>query len=74
MGGFKMHFEWPEGGPAGALAPRPLTAETLDMAKMEAAMIYVGASFHRTPPQAYRIEGPGETVVYRFPERSRAKA
>ena len=70
MTGFKLYFEWPQGGPTGELSPQALDAETLDMAKMQAAMIYAGASFHRTPPQAYRIEGPGGMAVYRFPERA----
>jgi len=69
MSRFTMRFEWAEGGPVGDLKPQALAAETLDMAKMEAAMIYAGASFHRTPPQAYRIEDPAGTTVYRFPER-----
>lgn len=72
MNSFKMCFEWPADGPVGDLDPRGLDAEGLDMAKMEAAMIYAGASFLRTPPQAYRIEGPGGMVLYRFPERARA--
>jgi len=72
MSGFRMCFEWPQDGPAGDLKPHGLAAETLEMAKMEAAMVYAGASFRRTPPQAYRIEGPDGTVVYRFPEMRRA--
>ena len=70
MTGFRMYFEWPDGGPVGDLDAHSLTAESLDMAKMEAAMLYAGASFHPTPPEAYRIEGPGGMVLYRFPERT----
>ncbi|WP_394762918.1 hypothetical protein [Phenylobacterium sp.] len=70
MTGFKMYFEWPDGGPVGDLSPRMLNGDLLDMARMEAAVIYAGASFHRTPPDAYRIEGPGGMVLYRFPERA----
>jgi hypothetical protein len=67
-----MYFEWSEGGPVGNLAPHDLEAETIDEARMRAAMIYAGASFQRIPPQAYRIEDPRGEVAYRFPERQRA--
>ncbi|MGZ6040447.1 MAG: hypothetical protein ACXWKR_17390 [Phenylobacterium sp.] len=73
MGRFTMYFEWSEAGPAGDLKPYDLDAETLDRAKMQAAMIYAGASFTRTPPQAYRIEGARGEIVYRFPERQAAE-
>lgn len=65
-----MYFEWQEGAAIGELQPHALDAETLEGAKMQAAMIYAGASFHRTPPKAYRIEGPGGMAVYRFPEHA----
>jgi hypothetical protein len=72
MSRFTMYFEWSESGPVGALKPYALETDTLEAAKIEAAMIYAGASFQSIPPQAYRIEGPRGEIVYRFPERQRA--
>jgi hypothetical protein len=48
--------------------PIVLDAVTLDEAKMNAAMLYAGASFRVVPPTSFRILRNGETEVYRFPE------
>jgi hypothetical protein len=45
-----------------------LEAASLDDAKLEAAMLYAGASFKATPPNTFRILKKGQTEVYRFPE------
>ena len=45
-----------------------LDAVTLDEAKLNAAMLYAGASFKLVPPTSFRILRHGETEVYRFPE------
>ena len=46
-----------------------LDAETLEDAKAQAAILYAGASFKRSPPSSYRIVSPSGAEVYRFPER-----
>ena len=69
MSEFKMYFEWKDGGPVGDLQPYNLEAETVEAARVKAAMVYAGASFQPIPPQAFRLEGPDGTLVYRFPER-----
>ena len=71
MGRFTLYFEWPEGDDAGDPKAHDLESETLDQARIRAAMIYAGASFQRVPPLAYRIEGARGEIVYRFPERER---
>jgi len=68
MGRYTLYFEWPQTGPVGDREPHNLEAETLEQARIRAAMIYAGASFRRIPPQAYRIEGRRGEIVYRFPE------
>jgi hypothetical protein len=45
-----------------------LDGSTLDQAKVQAALMYAGASFRRTPPTSFRILAHGQTEVYRFPE------
>jgi hypothetical protein len=60
----------PFGGAPGA-APgdrHDLEVGTLEEAKIQAAMLYAGASFRLSPPTSYRIVGPGGSEVYRFPE------
>jgi len=47
--------------------PIVLGAASLDDAKLEAAMLYAGASFKTTPPTAFLILHNG-AIVYRFPE------
>jgi hypothetical protein len=59
---FTVLFLWPE-GVAGDADPRhPLDAETLDQARMQAAMLYAGAAFKTTPPNGYRILHRGAQV------------
>ncbi len=72
MSRYTMHFEWAEGASKREARPHDLESETLDQAKVKAAIIYAGASFQRVPPQAYRIEGPRGEIVYRFPEKRAA--
>jgi hypothetical protein len=72
MSGYTLHFEWSEDGPVGDTRAHDLEVDSLEMAKLKAAMLYAGASFQRIPPRAYRIEGPDGDPVYRFPERQLA--
>ncbi|HEY3948487.1 hypothetical protein [Phenylobacterium sp.] len=67
---FTLHYEWPRKPlrpRAGAARPTPLAliADSLEDAKLEAAILY--ACDERTPP-AYRIVRGAKRVVYRFPE------
>jgi hypothetical protein len=67
MSAFILHFE----SPAGALGDDDLIvleAANLNDAKMEAAMLYAGASFKAAPPTSFRILHRGAVEVYRFPE------
>ena len=67
MSKYSVVFEWP----VGATAVDPLfelEAETFEMAKLQAAMLYAGCAFETTAPTAYRILQNGQTEVYRYPE------
>lgn len=64
---FILRFEWPVGSPVGALPSHTLEAETLEQAKLQAAIRYAGASFQAVPPNAYRILGPTGDTLYRHP-------
>ncbi|HXA41078.1 MAG TPA: hypothetical protein VNW53_18910 [Phenylobacterium sp.] len=69
---YVMHFEWPEGAPADVNRGHELEAWNDEHARMQAALLYAGASFDDPAPMAYRIVGPGGGVVYRYPELSDA--
>ncbi|MBS0363989.1 MAG: hypothetical protein JSR98_21660 [Proteobacteria bacterium] len=58
------------GAPSGATdgEQHELEAETIEEAKVKAAILYAGASFKLSPPTSYRIVCPAGTEVYRFPE------
>ena len=62
MSEFILHFG------SGGDDPILLEATTLDNAKMEAAMLYAGASFKAEPPTSFRILQRDAVEVYRFPE------
>jgi hypothetical protein len=63
-----LHFEWPAGGARNVNAGHQLDADNDEQARMQAALLYAGASFDVPAPMAYRIVGPGGGVVYRYPE------
>jgi hypothetical protein len=63
-----LHFEWPAGGACDVNRGHELDADNDEHARMQAALLYAGASFDEPPPMAYRIVGPGGGVVYRYPE------
>jgi len=67
MSDFTLQFG-SSGDVAADEAPIALEGSTLDQAKVQAAMMYAGASFRRTPPTSFRILAHGQTEVYRFPE------
>lgn len=67
---YRVQFEWPEGRPRDARPTRGLIADSLEDAKLEAAILYATADMPRLP-QAYRIVRGARTVVYRYPERAR---
>jgi hypothetical protein len=67
MSEFILQFGSGDGAPTED-EPIVLNATTLDEAKMNAAMLYAGASFKPVPPTGFRILRNGETEVYRFPE------
>jgi hypothetical protein len=60
---YTVYFDWPDGADE---AGRDLDADTLDLAKVQAAMLY--ALWEGPPPDGYRIEQDGEIEVYRYPE------
>ena len=68
MSRYRVEFDWPPGvqGEAGC----DLDAETWAMAKLQAAMIFAGATFEDAAPIGYRILQNGDTEVYRYPEPS----
>jgi hypothetical protein len=71
IGPYMLHFEWPARGHIGAHPSHALDAETLEQAKLQAAMRYAGASFQPIPPTAYRVLGPTGETLYRYPEPRR---
>jgi hypothetical protein len=65
-----LHFEWPAGGARDVNRGHELDADSDEHARMQAALLYAGASFDEPAPMAYRIVGPGGGVIYRYPELS----
>lgn len=61
---YTLHFEWPGRRPKRG-APRRLIADTLEDARLEAAILYACAD-GATPPTAYRIVRGARRVVYRY--------
>ena len=66
MPNFVPKFDAPPGAEAGD--QHELDAQTLEEAKVMAAVLYAGASFKLTPPTSYRIVGVGGAELYHFPE------
>jgi hypothetical protein len=67
---YSLHYEWPAPAAAGPEAcGRKLVADTLEDAKLEAAILYACADLPL--PAAYRIVRGARSVVYRYPEASR---
>ena len=66
MPDFILKFDPPTGAANGE--EHALDAQTLEEAKVIAAMLYAGASFKLSPPTSYRIVGKTGAELYRFPE------
>jgi len=62
---FTVLFRWSEDAAAEG-AVHVLDAASLPQAKMQAAMLYAGAAFKRTPPDGYLILQQGREV-HRYP-------
>ena len=62
---YTLHYEWPGRRHKSKDAPRRLIAETLDDAKLEAAILYACAD-GAILPTAYRIVRGARRVVFRF--------
>lgn len=67
MSRYTVHFEWPDGILVEDEANFELNVETFELAKMQAAMLYAGATFKDAPPTSYRIVQDAKTEVYRYP-------
>lgn len=66
---FSLHYQWPSRLQTATGPAHALIANSLEDAKLEAAILYASAD-PSTSPNAYRIvEGP-LTVVYRYPEHT----
>jgi hypothetical protein len=62
-----LHFGWREGQPEGDGKVRGLIADSLEDAKLEAAILYACADLTKLPT-AYCIVKGARRVVYRYPE------
>jgi hypothetical protein len=65
---FTLHFEWPRSEKGELQRSYVLDAVSVFEAKLQAALRYAGASFLTVPPTAYRIVGPSDEVLSRYPE------
>lgn len=68
MSRYAVCFEWPPGILIKGKAEFVLNADTVEIAKIQAAMLYAGAAFEEGLPTGYRIICNGGTEVYRYPE------
>lgn len=64
MSHYAFQFSWPGGFEDDINIG--LDAETSELAKEQAVVLFAGAQFKRTPPTGFRILQDG-TEVYRFP-------
>ena len=64
---YSLHYEWPCRLQTATAPAYALIADSLEDAKLEAAILYACAD-PQTSPGAYRIVRGARTVVYRFPE------
>jgi hypothetical protein len=67
MARYAVHFEFEEPVEAQVEPRHDLEGETLEGAKLQAAILYAVAHFG-TQPAAYRILRDGWAEVYRYPE------
>jgi hypothetical protein len=67
MARYAVHFEFESPVEAKVDPRHELDGNTLEAAKLQAAILYAVADFG-TPPKAYQIFRDGETEVYRYPE------
>ena len=65
---YVVHFEWPFGGQEGQEPSYLICQDTLEGAKLEAALLYATLPFAPKSPTAYTITGAAEEVVYCFPD------
>ena len=65
---FTVHYEWPASRRCGHEV-RQLIADSLDDAKLEAAILYACIDSTTLPP-AYRIVRGARRTVYRYPEEA----
>jgi hypothetical protein len=68
MSQYSMRFEWRNAVNDKDEPLRRLTADNLEDAKIEAALLYAGEPFKGPPPSAFTILQNGWSEVYRFPE------
>lgn len=70
MPAFFVRFSWPPGRSFGNEEARPLHGQTLEVAKMQAAMLYACLDFPSGRPCGFSIID-GDIEVYAFPELTR---
>ncbi|HLZ76357.1 hypothetical protein [Phenylobacterium sp.] len=64
---YSLHYEWPSRLQMATARAYALIADSLEDAKLEAAILYACAD-PEASPHAYRIVRGARTVVYRYPE------
>jgi len=70
---YSLHYEGPSRMQTATGRAYALIADSLEDAKLEAAILYACAE-PQTPPRAYRIVRGARTVVYRYPEVAASRA
>jgi hypothetical protein len=68
MSRYLVQFVWDGDAEDREGARRELAADTIETAKLEAAIMYAEAASCGAPPAAYRILQNGDREVYRYPE------
>jgi hypothetical protein len=69
---YTVRYEWPARGRQHASRVRSLIADTMEDAKLEAAVLFACIEWP-TLPTAYRIVRGARRVVYRYPEAAAAR-
>ena len=65
---YVLQFEWSGDNNLEDKARRPLEADTLEDARLEAALAFAMNDFKGDPPRAYCILDAAHKEVYRYPE------
>ncbi len=65
---FFVRFSWPAEAHSKDQAEHELSAQTLDVAKLQAAMLYATLPFQAGCPSGFQIIEGGVAEVYRFPQ------